>query len=223
MSSRSIFPSFAIRLAVLSIFAALSPGSIHTQQTQKLSTRIDLSASTIEGPARTRATFTAQVAGTDGTRGAVPTGSVSFISGEHSIGAAFLDNEGRATYTADALPAGEQKITAVYEGDDSLQASNSAPAVVNSAASGVPGFTLTSSSGSLSVVAGNTATTVITATPENGFNQGVSLSCSGVPYVTVTCVLQPRAGDTRRTYRNRAEWDAGAQYPQHSNDCIQWR
>ncbi len=180
---------------VLALFAALSLVPAHSQQTQKVPTRIDLSASTIEGPARTRATFTAQVVGADGaspnSMGTVPTGSVSFMNGEQSIGAAFLDSEGRAIYTADALPAGEQKITAVYQGDANFQASNSTPAVVNSAASGVPGFTLTSSSGSLTVVAGNTVTTTITATPENGFNQGVSLSCSGVPYVTVGCIFSP--------------------------------
>ena len=113
------------------------------------------------------------------------------MNGEQSIGAAFLDSEGRATFTAAALPTGEQKITAVYEGDGNFEASNSAPAVVNSAASGVPGFTLTASNASLSVAAGNTATTVLTATPENGFNQAVSLSCSGVPYATVTCVFSP--------------------------------
>ena len=84
-----------------------------------------------------------------------------------------------------------QKITAVYQGDDNFEAASSTPAAVNSAVSGVPAFTLTASNSSLSVVAGSTATTVITATPENGFNQAVSLSCSGVPYVTVTCVFSP--------------------------------
>jgi hypothetical protein len=43
----------------------------------------------------------------------------------------------------------------------------------------------------LSVAAGDTVSTVITATPENGFNQAVSLSCSGVPYVSVTCSFSP--------------------------------
>ncbi len=175
---------------VLALFAPLSLSVAHSQQIQKVPTRISLNASTTEGPARTGATFTAQVAGPE-TGGALPTGSVSFMNGEQSIGAAFLDSEGGATFTAAALPTGEQKIIAVYEGDGNFEASNSAPAVVNSAASGVPSFTLTASNASLSVAAGNTATTVLTATPENGFNQAVSLSCSGVPYATVTCVFSP--------------------------------
>jgi hypothetical protein len=113
------------------------------------------------------------------------------MNGEQSIGAAFLDGEGRATYTADALPSGPQKITAVYAGDASFASATSDPAVVNSAASGLPGFTLGASATTLSVAAGGTATTVITATPENGFNQLIALSCSGVPYASVTCVFSP--------------------------------
>ncbi len=111
--------------------------------------------------------------------------------GEQSIGAAFLDSDGRATYTADALPLGTRNVTAVYVGDDTFQAATSEPAVVNSNASGVPGFTLSASSASLKVVAGQAVSTVITATPENGFNQAVSLSCSGVPYVSVSCIFSP--------------------------------
>ncbi len=181
------------RFAALPLFAALlamlSAGLACAQQAGRTPSRVELSASTIEGSARTQATFTARVAGLDSS--SVPTGSVSFMSGERSIGAAFLDGEARATYTATALPAGEQSVTAVYEGDSSYEAAKSAPAAVNSTTSGVPGFTLSTSASSLSVAAGGTATTVITATPENGFNQAVSLSCSGIPYASVTCVFSP--------------------------------
>ena len=193
--TRAAFPYFPLPLLFLALFALLSFHAAHSQQAEKLRTRINLSASTAEGSARTAATFTVQVTGTESTgsssTGSVPTGSVSFMNGEHSIGAAFLDSEGRATLTVTALPAGEQKIAAVYQGDDNFETASSTPAVVNSAASGVPAFTLSASNSSLSVIAGSTATTVITATPENGFNQGVSLSCSGAPYVTVTCVFSP--------------------------------
>ncbi len=161
------------------------------QQPGKAATRIQLTASTVEGPSRTQAAFTAQVFPSDASARTIPTGSVSFMNGEQSIGAALLDDAGRATYTADALPAGLRKITAVYQGDDSFQASHSLSAEVNSATSGVPGFTLSASTSAMKIVAGQTATTVITATPENGFNQAVALSCSGVPYASVTCVFTP--------------------------------
>ncbi len=153
-------------------------------------TRTTLAASTIEGPSRTQATFTATVESAD-PGASRPTGSVSFMRGSQSIGSAFLDAEGTATLTVNALPPGMQSISAVYEGDEAHQSSTSPSAEVNSATSGVAGFTLSANPTSLKVAVGSTATTIITATPENGFNQAVSLSCSGVPYVSVNCVFVP--------------------------------
>ncbi len=174
---------------------ALPAAVLLGERPNKIASRLTLNASTTEGATRTQATFTAQVAATDPSAapsgGTKPTGSVSFVMGGQSIGAAFLDSEGRATYTVDALPLGTQNITAVYVGDNTFQAATSEPAAVNSDASGVPGFTLSASNSSLKVVAGAAVSTVITATPENGFNQAVSLSCSGVPYVSVACVFSP--------------------------------
>jgi hypothetical protein len=192
---RSAFPISVVRSIVLTILAITSLQAAHSQQAERIATHIALSTTGIEGQERNSATFTAQVsvAGQNASDAAasVPTGSVSFISGEHSIGAAFLDGEGRATLSVAALPAGEQEITAVYQGDDNFEAASSEPAAVTAAATGVPGFTLSASNSSLSVVAGNTVSTVITATPQNGFHQAVSLSCSGVPYATTTCVFAP--------------------------------
>jgi hypothetical protein len=193
--TRASFSIFILRPMLLGLFASLSFHGAYSQQSQLNHSRIYLSATTSEGLTRTGATFTVQVAAaepasSDGTV-QVPTGSVSFRNGETSIGAALLDAAGRASLTVATLPAGEQKITAVYQGDENFEATSSAPAVLNAEASGVPGFTLTASNSALTVAAGNTATTVITATPQNGFNQGVSLSCSGIPYVSVTCVFSP--------------------------------
>jgi hypothetical protein len=179
----------------MALSVLLLVGPAFGQTADKAPTRVDLQVATIEGASRTQATFTARIAGADesSANAAAPTGSVSFMNGDHSIGSAFVDAEGRATYTANALPLGQLKITAVYQGDESYQAATSTPAAVNSAASGAAAFTLSANATSLSVVAGQTVSTVITATPENGFNQAVSLSCSGVPYATVTCVFSPSA------------------------------
>src|SRR5271168_1086486 len=191
LSSSTELPGCLLRSVLFAVIVLL-PAAAFGQQSQKIATTVNLSASTIEGPIRTRATFTAQVAADPSeAAGAKPTGSISFMNGEQSIGSAFLDGNGRATYTADALPAGMQKITAVYVGDNSFQTSSSLAAAVNSATSGVPAFTLSSSATALKVVAGGSATTTITATPENGFNQAITLSCSGAPYVSVTCVFSP--------------------------------
>jgi hypothetical protein len=191
---RSAFPISVVRSIVLTIFALTSLQAAHSQQAERIATHIALSTSGVQGQERNSATFTVQVsvAGQKGSDAAsAPTGSVSFMNGEHSIGAAFLDGEGRATLSVAALAAGEQEITAVYQGDDNFEAASSEPAAVTAAATGVPGFTLSASNSALSVVAGNTVSTVITATPQNGFHQAVSLSCSGVPYATTTCVFAP--------------------------------
>jgi hypothetical protein len=192
-SSLASFPGNLARFALLALIALLPVASALAQSADKLPARVDLSVTTIEGPSRTQATFTARVVGSDGNSAneAAPTGSVSFMIGDRSIGSAYLDADGRATYTADALPLGLQKITAVYPGDEGYQAASSIAQAVNSQASGLPSFTLSANATTLSVPAGQTATAVITATPENGFNQAVSLSCSGVPYATVTCVFSP--------------------------------
>ncbi len=190
--SGSIFDGLFLKAVLPAAIALLLTNPLLSQAADSAAgiTHTDLRVSTIEGPSRTQATFTASVASTN-TDSAKPTGSVSFMRGNQSIGAAFLDGEGRATLTVDALPAGMQNITAVYEGDDSHLPSTSTPAATNSATSGVAGFTLSAAPTSLKIKVGAAGTTVITATPENGFNQAVSLSCSGAPYVSVTCIFSP--------------------------------
>lgn len=56
--------------------------------------------------------------------------------------------------------------------------------------SGSPGFTLSSSLPSLTVKAGQTATTTISVAPSNGFNAPVSFACSGLP-VGASCSFSP--------------------------------
>jgi len=194
---------FRLRVALCLLGGLFAAGVGRGQQADeaavKVATHTDLSVSTSEGPTRTQATFTVQVTSVQVTgapsggaeSSAIPGGSVSFMDGGRSIGAALLDSDGRATLTVDALPVGLRQITAVYEGDAGHTLSTSLPAAVHSEASGAQGFTLSAAPTSLSVVTGDTVSTVITATPENGFNQAVSLSCSGVPYVSIACTFTP--------------------------------
>jgi hypothetical protein len=184
----AIFPTKVAFCVALVALATILPANQMLGQAA-VRTHTELSASAVEDAGRTRASFTAKVESIDSGQ-PMPTGSVRFMRGAQSIGSAFVDAEGVARLTVEALPAGKQEITAVYEGDDGHLSSSSFPAAT-AESSGVAGFTLNANPTSLKVLVGGTVTSVITATPQNGFNQAISLSCSGAPYVSVTCVFSP--------------------------------
>ncbi len=123
-------------------------------------------------------TLTATVAAASGST--TPGGTVSFLDGSTTLGTGTLGASGTATYTTTALTAGSQSLTASYGGSATLAGSVSS-AVTVTVAAGAADFTaaLSPTSGTLSP--GQSATTTITLTPSNGFNQTVALSCSGLP------------------------------------------
>src|SRR6201999_3840167 len=130
--------------------------------------RTELSATTNDQGVRTQTTFKAHVAAAE--PGGVPSGTVTLMLGQESIGSAVLDRNGDAVTTADALPRGTNTIRAVYNGDGSFASSVSADTKLQSEASGIPDFTLTANPSSLTVSPGEFGTTVISVTPEDGFN-----------------------------------------------------
>jgi FG-GAP-like repeat len=60
----------------------------------------------------------------------------------------------------------------------------------NAVSTAVPGFSVVASSTSSTVSPGQSATTTLTLTPSNGFDQSVSLSCSGLP-TGAACQFSP--------------------------------
>ena len=194
---------------LLALFVLTSLQAAHSQQAERIPTRIALNTSGAEGPARNGATFTVQVTGADGKSSdaatSAPTGSVSFMNGEHSIGAAFLDDQGGAALTVAALPAGEQKITAVYQGDDNFEAASSTPAVLTAEATGVPGFTLSASNTSLSVVAGNSVYDGDYRDAREWLQPGGLALLLGGSLRYGDLRLQPLAGDSGFSHPDRAE------------------
>ena len=80
-------------------------------------------------------------------------------------------------------------MTASYSGATSY-ASSAATAAATTAASSLPDFALTANPSSVSLSPGGYASITVTVTPENGFNDMVTLSCSGVP-ATAKCVFSP--------------------------------
>lgn len=139
-------------------------------------TALSSSATTI-APGQSLA-LTATVAATSGST--VPTGTVTFLDGSTVLGTGTLGSDGTATFTTTTLAVGSHLLSASYGGSSSFAGSTSSAITVTVGAGG-PDFTTTLSPTSGSVARGQSSTTVIALTPVNGFNQTVSLSCSGLP------------------------------------------
>lgn len=132
-------------------------------------------------------TFTAKVADAEGQP--VTSGAVSFETATGSVGSAFVD-DGVATLTVDKLPESNHTVSAVYSGVTGFAASNSSVAAA-ATTSDLPDFTITANTSSATVTPGQTATFVLTITPENGFSNLITLTCSGEPDNTSTCTFNP--------------------------------
>jgi hypothetical protein len=193
---RSVFGVFAVASIVAGmagqgmVFAPRLLAQASTiAATHAAPTTTQLSVAAEEGDTRTRATFTAHVdaPGNPGT----PAGSVSFRLGTNMLGSALLDANGFATYTVDAFPQGKQQAVAVYDGNANFAPSTSPVRPLDSVTSALPDYTITPSATTLTIKTGQYGTIGFTLTPENGFNQIVSYSCSGLPLAT-TCTFTPQ-------------------------------
>jgi hypothetical protein len=151
-------------------------------------TTTQLSIDSGEGDSRTRATFTVHVMGV-GTS-ATPAGSVSLKMGDRSLGSVVLDENGYATYKVDAVAQGRQQIVATFNGSGAFASSTSPVRAIDSVTSGLPDYTLTADKTALNLKAGQYGTIALLVSPENGFNQIIALSCSGLPLAT-TCLFTP--------------------------------
>ena len=111
------------------------------------------------------------------TTAGTPTGSVNFMDGTTQVGTSALNGTGVAAFSTSSLTAGTHHLSAVYAGDGNFIASTSS--VVSLAAD----FSLSASSLSPSAVSpGQSATSIITITPLNGFDSAkVTLACSIAP------------------------------------------
>jgi hypothetical protein len=131
-------------------------------------------------------TFTATVSGPSG-NSTVPTGMVTFIDGTSTLGTGSLNNSAQATLSTSTLSAGSHSITAVYGGNTIFAGSTS---TILTQTVGSPGFAVSFSPASVTINPGQSGTTTITVTPQNGFSQQVSFACSGLPAAS-TCSFSP--------------------------------
>jgi len=133
-------------------------------------------------------TFTAKVDDVAGNP--ATSGTLSFETVKGSLGSAFVEN-GAATLSVDKLPQGTRTVTAAYSGSEGYAASAAGvSANADAASSTLPDFALTASPTSLTLTPGQFGSITTSVTPENGFNDMVTLSCSGVP-ARAACVFSP--------------------------------
>lgn len=163
------------------------------EQPQAIATQTQLSATTQPSMHGTRANFTVHVGPLSGNANA--SGAVTLVDGGGlQLGSAVLNENGDATIQTSALLPGRHAVHALYGGTGSFAGSLSPEADVTAEASpetsGTPGFTATASPTALNVTQGDTISTTITLTPQNGFSNYVSLSCTGLPADT-TCTFLP--------------------------------
>ena len=150
-------------------------------------TQTVLSASVNPVAAGQPVTFTAAVSSASpGTL----SGTVSFFDGALALGSASLA-AGQASFATSTLAAGAHAITAQYGGDAGFGASTSAALVEQVTGAGAAAdFALQLAPATLTVVAGQSASSSLTVTPANGFQQAVSFACTGLP-AGATCSFAP--------------------------------
>lgn len=139
-------------------------------------TTTTLASSNISAGTGTAVTFTATVAPAVSTYGA-PAGTVTFLDGSTSLGTGTLSG-GVATLTTSSLAAGTHSVTAAYPGSGLFGGSTSAALMETI---GTPAFTVTPTSGSLTITAGSSGGISFTIQPTFGLAAGVGETCGTLP------------------------------------------
>jgi hypothetical protein len=144
-------------------------------------------------------TLTATVSNT----ASFPSGTVTFNDATDTLGAVTLTH-GVASITT-TLSAGIQTIVATYSGDSSNAASVSSPLTINVSVSAPPpaapqDFLLQLGQTAMTLTPGASGQIGFSIAPQNGFNQQLKLSCSGLPSGAICtfspAILTPSAGAT---------------------------
>lgn len=168
--------------AVLAIALAMLvlPGRSGAQSSRS-ETTMTVRTSNVAGQAQAQATVTV----TD-ENGAPASGIVAIQDGSRHLASMALDSAGQAVANID-LPIGEHSLTAVYQGDGTLQGSVSRTQAATTTTTGsAPDFQVTVSSlNPSSLTAGTAGTATVTVTPVNNAAltspMFITLSCSGLP------------------------------------------
>ena len=142
--------------------------------------------STLVAPALAAPGSTITLTATTNSPSGVPTGQVTFLDGNTSLGTSTLDGTGVAILRINTLAAGTHALTASYGGDDKFASSTAAAVTINIAN---PDFSVAAAPGSASVIAGQSTQFLLTVTPAGGFVNNVTFSCP--PATGITCSFNP--------------------------------
>jgi len=177
-------------IAVLGV-ALAGPAWAAGPQAAMQSTATTLSAETRIQNGRTLSSLAVAVKGQDGS---AATGTVVIEEDGRQLAGAALSAEGHARLEF-ALPTGDHKLVAVYNGDNTHQGSASGVSGVRAqATASTPDFQLTVAPASLSVTAGQSGSALVSLTPVNASSltgpMFVTLACAGFPDQS-TCTFTP--------------------------------
>lgn len=162
---------------------AASSATSSIEVTQAAS-QLALTASATQAPIGGSVILTATATSSSG----MPTGTVKFLSGGTTLGTGTLNAQGIATLSLTTLPMGSNSIAAAYPGDTNF--SGSQAQLTGAIVVGTPGFSMNSSSVSLSVQAGSTGKITLTLAPAFGYTGTLNFACAGMPGPS-TCSFQP--------------------------------
>ena len=191
------FSTSSLTVATHSITATYSGDSTYNTSTSAavtvavtappIATTTTLTASATSAVAGTSLTFTATVAPATGS--VAPTGTVTFYDGTATLGTGTLAS-GTASYSTASLATGSHSITASYGGDAGNAASTSPAVAITITAPVAADFSIGLAPSSGTVAPGSSITSTISITPAGGFNQPVTLACTGAPQ-NATCTIAP--------------------------------
>ena len=151
----------------------------------KGATTLALTSSTTSANYGASVTFTATLASP---LSSTATGTVSFYSNTDLLGTATISG-GVAIFTTTSLPAGNNSITAAYNGDDNHNPAASSAVLVQIIAT-PPSFSLTVSPATLALTQGQTGVINLALVANATFNGQISVTCSGLP-AQASCSVNP--------------------------------
>jgi hypothetical protein len=148
-----------------------------------LPTRTTLTSSLNPSTVNQAVTFTATVTLASGAATPVPSGIVTFLDGNITLGTGALNASGVAAFTTSSLTVGSHTITATASGSTVTGPSSVTLTQVVDALPppGSVNFKITVTPSPVSVGVGNAAVLLVTVTPLNGFTETINLGCSNLP------------------------------------------